>query len=171
MAAFDLPANVGHGIGLFFERRDLMFFRRAGGRQSLDWTAPTGDSCLNTAPATLPRTKESDQLLVNALKKYSGKILPLLQKRKHQLMEETDSAKFRIGLWLALAVDGSRLDTPRTQANERQFCKQQHKKNLFINSTGADPADLLRGHGPENLSRDRLLWRADGFSHRSVLWS
>ena len=52
----------------------------------------------------------------------------MLQRRKCQLMEETDSAKFRIGLWLALAVDGSRLDAPRTQANERQFCKQQNKK-------------------------------------------
>lgn len=71
----------------------------------------------------------SYQSLINALKKYSGKILPLLQKRKHQLMEETDSTKFRIGMWLALAVYGSRLDAPRTQANERQFCKQQNKKN------------------------------------------
>jgi len=72
---------------------------------------------------------KSYQTLINVLKKYSGKILPLLQRRKRQLMEETDSAKFRIGMWLALAVDGSRLDAPRTHANERQFCKPQNKKN------------------------------------------
>jgi hypothetical protein len=43
-------------------------------------------------------------------------------------MEKTDQANFRIGLWLVLAVDGSRLDASRTLANEKRFCKPNKKK-------------------------------------------
>lgn len=70
----------------------------------------------------------SYQALINALNKYTSQILSLLQGRMHQLMEQTDPANYRIGLWLALAVDGSRLDAPRTQANQRRFCKPRSKK-------------------------------------------
>jgi hypothetical protein len=38
-------------------------------------------------------------------------------------MEGCGDASFRVGLWLALAVDGSRVQTPRTEKNERRFCK------------------------------------------------
>jgi hypothetical protein len=70
----------------------------------------------------------SYQTLINALKKYTAQILPLILKRMHQLMEKTDEACFQIGLWLVLAVDGSRLDAARTVANERRFCKPKNKK-------------------------------------------
>jgi len=70
----------------------------------------------------------SYQILIGALKKYSEQILPPLIERMHQLMEKTDRANFRIGLWLVLAVDGSRLDTSRTLANEKRFCKPKNNK-------------------------------------------
>jgi len=70
----------------------------------------------------------SYQTLINALKKYTDQILPPLIKRMHQLMEKTDQASFRIGLWLVLAVDGSRLDACRTLANEKRFCKPKNNK-------------------------------------------
>jgi hypothetical protein len=43
------------------------------------------------------------------------------------LMRECDDGSFRIGLWLPLAVDGSRLKVPRTLKNERRFCKPWQK--------------------------------------------
>ena len=70
---------------------------------------------------------ESYQTLVSALKRYSNQILPILRSRMQNLMQQCDEANFRIGLWLALAVDGSRLGVPRTQKNEQQFCRP--KKN------------------------------------------
>lgn len=72
---------------------------------------------------------KSYQVLMNALEKYTPQILPRLWKRMHLLMEKVGSARFRIGLWLVLAVDGSRLNVPRTRANEQRFCKPAtHRK-------------------------------------------
>lgn len=72
----------------------------------------------------------SYQSLTNALGRYGDQIHPVLKSRLHALMEKSDKTSFRVGLWLALAVDGSRVDVPRTLPNERQFCKlkQQQKK-------------------------------------------
>jgi len=65
----------------------------------------------------------SYQVLTQALLKYTSQILPVLQGRMHQLMANVDSSSFRVGLWVVLAVDGSRLNVPRTRANEQRFCK------------------------------------------------
>lgn len=70
----------------------------------------------------------SYQSLTNALRRYGDQIRPVLTRRLHALMEKSDEAGFRVGLWLALAVDGSRLNVPRTLKNERQFCKAKRKK-------------------------------------------
>lgn len=70
---------------------------------------------------------KSYQVLMNALVKYTASILPPLQKRMHQLMEKANPSGFRMGLWVVLAVDGSRLNVPRTRANEQRFCKPKTK--------------------------------------------
>lgn len=70
----------------------------------------------------------SYQALTNALNQYSDQILPILRTRLHGLMKECDEANFRVGLWLALAVDGSRLGVPRTLKNEREFCKPREMR-------------------------------------------
>jgi hypothetical protein len=70
----------------------------------------------------------SYQGLMNALKRYSMKLLPPLWTRMHRLMEQTDTARFRVGMWLALAVDGSRIDVPRTESNEQRFSKPRGAK-------------------------------------------
>jgi len=69
----------------------------------------------------------SYQALTNALNRYSSQLLPILCTRLQGLMKECDSGNFRIGLWLTLAVDGSRLEVPRTLKNELQFCKPPQK--------------------------------------------
>lgn len=65
----------------------------------------------------------SYQTLLTGLKKYSPEILCRLSQRMHGLMETSDRVNFRIGLWLVLAVDGSRISTCRTLPNEQRFCK------------------------------------------------
>lgn len=67
----------------------------------------------------------SYQSLTNALHRYSNQLLPILCTRMQGLMRACDDGSFRIGLWLVLAVDGSRLKVPRTLKNERRFCKQK----------------------------------------------
>ena len=61
------------------------------------------------------------QGLTNALVTWTGSLLPLIQQRLHGLMEQSGGENWRIGGWLALAVDGSRITTPRTQSNEASF--------------------------------------------------
>ena len=70
---------------------------------------------------------KSYQTLVNALKRYSDQLLPILRSRLQSLMQRCDEASFRVGIWLALAVDGSRVGVPRTLKNEQQFCKPKKK--------------------------------------------
>ncbi len=63
----------------------------------------------------------SYQALTNALVTYGGQLVPLLWNRLQRLMEEVGKEHWRIGVWLPLAVDGSRASTPRTKTNEKAF--------------------------------------------------
>jgi hypothetical protein len=63
----------------------------------------------------------SYQALTNALVTYGGQLVPLLWNRLQRLMEEVGKEHWRIGIWLPLAVDGSRASTPRTKTNEQAF--------------------------------------------------
>jgi Transposase DDE domain len=63
----------------------------------------------------------SYQGLTGALVTWTGRLLPLLWSRLHALMEQAGKEHWRIGRWLALAVDGSRATTPRTRSNEVAF--------------------------------------------------
>ena len=62
------------------------------------------------------------QGLMKALVTWTAAWLPLLWERLHRLMEEQGGKHWRVGIWLALAVDGSRVSTPRTEENEKAFC-------------------------------------------------
>jgi hypothetical protein len=63
----------------------------------------------------------SYQGLTAALRTYTEPLLALLWPHLHARMEQTARRHWRIGLWLALAVDGSRVTTPRTVSNEQAF--------------------------------------------------
>lgn len=63
----------------------------------------------------------SYQALTTALVTYGGQLVPLLWKRLQLLMEQVGEEHWRIGRWLPVAVDGSRVSTPRTKANEEAF--------------------------------------------------
>lgn len=69
------------------------------------------------------------QGLMGALCTWTDEILPLLWGRMHALMERHGGDHWRIGLWLPLAVDGSRVSTPRTRANERAFCAPHYGRS------------------------------------------
>jgi hypothetical protein len=63
----------------------------------------------------------SYQGLSNALVNWTGSLLPRIQQRLHGLMEKIGQDYWRVNGWLPLAVDGSRVTTPRTQSNETDF--------------------------------------------------
>jgi hypothetical protein len=71
---------------------------------------------------------QSYQGLTGALVTWTPQLLPLLWERLHQRMEECGDGHWRVGRWLALAVDGSRISTPRTVANEKAFCAPRYGK-------------------------------------------
>ena len=66
------------------------------------------------------------QGLMGALRAYSEQLLPLVWARMQTLMEKAGGEHWRIGPWLALAVDGSRVTTPRTQSNEQAFSARNY---------------------------------------------
>lgn len=59
--------------------------------------------------------------MTGALKTWTFQLLPRVQQRMQELMNEVSGDHWRVGLWLALAVDGSRASTPRTISNEKAF--------------------------------------------------
>jgi hypothetical protein len=71
----------------------------------------------------------SYQSLTNALVTYGGQLVPLLWNRLQQLMEQVGKEHWRIGRWLPLAVDGSRVSTPRTKTNENAFRAASYGKS------------------------------------------
>jgi hypothetical protein len=62
------------------------------------------------------------QGLMKALVTWTASWLPLLWDRLHRLMQEQGGKHWRVGGWVALAVDGSRVSVPRTKENEKAFC-------------------------------------------------
>lgn len=75
-----------------------------------------------------PANIRSYQVLTNALIKYGDEVMRCVVNRMQTLMEQVNKSRFRIGCWVVLAVDGSRLDAPRTRANEVRFCKPKATK-------------------------------------------
>lgn len=69
------------------------------------------------------------QGLMGALSTWTEQILPLLCSRMHVLMEQYGGDHWRIGAWLPLAVDGSRVSAARTRANERAFCAPNYGRS------------------------------------------
>ena len=63
----------------------------------------------------------SFQGLTGALRTYTAALMTMWWPHLHMRMEEAAGNHWRIGMWLALAVDGSRVTTPRTESNERAF--------------------------------------------------
>jgi hypothetical protein len=61
----------------------------------------------------------SYQGLTQALIRHTDRLMPLLWQWLQELMRRTGRSHFRIGRWLPLAVDGSRVTTPRTRRNEQ----------------------------------------------------
>jgi hypothetical protein len=65
----------------------------------------------------------SYQALTTALVHYTPQLLPALWARLQRLMQQSGQAAWRVGKWLPLAVDGSRVSVPRTEQNEKRFNK------------------------------------------------
>src|SRR5262245_30117237 len=65
---------------------------------------------------------DSYQGLTGALVSGTSTLLPLLWTRMQGLMERHGGEYWRVAGWLPLAVDGSRVSTPRTAVNEQAFC-------------------------------------------------
>ena len=72
---------------------------------------------------------DSYQGLTGALVTVTGTLLPLLWARMQGLMERHGGEYWRVGDWLPLAVDGSRVSTPRTAPNERAFCAANYGRS------------------------------------------
>lgn len=93
-----------------------------------------------------PVAVTSYQVLTNALSRYTPQLLPLLWKRLHGLFLDTGGDAWRVGRWLPLAADGSRVSVPRTQPNEQRFCKPPNKRKKKKANRRTRKANQKRQH-------------------------
>jgi hypothetical protein len=91
------------------------------------------------------------QGLLKALLTYTPTFLPLLWQHFHFLMQQHGGSHWRIGRWLPLAVDGSRISVPRTLANESAFCAPH-----FGNSKAARSRRKKKGKGKGRRSKKKM---------------
>jgi len=70
----------------------------------------------------------SYQSLTNALVTYGRQLIPRLWDRLHKRMEQVGGEHWRIGRWVPIAVDGTRVSTPRTKPNEKAFRAPKYGK-------------------------------------------
>ena len=71
----------------------------------------------------------SYQGLTGALVSVTDTLLPVLWARMQSLMEQHGGEHWRVAGWLPLAVDGSRVSTPRTAPNEKAFCAPNYGRS------------------------------------------
>jgi hypothetical protein len=63
---------------------------------------------------------------MNALQKYRDGLKACLDHRFHSLAEQVGGRFYRIGKWVLIGFDGSRISTPRSLANEKAFCARHY---------------------------------------------
>jgi hypothetical protein len=80
----------------------------------------------------------SYQALTGALNTYTPQLLNRLWARLHNLFQTHGGTAWRVGKWLPLGVDGSRVSVPRTEPNEQQFCKPNTPKKANTNTKKAN---------------------------------
>lgn len=71
----------------------------------------------------------SYQGLTGALVSVTDSVLPLLWARMQSMMEQHGGEHWRVVGWLPLAVDGSRVSTPRMAPNEKAFCAPNYGRS------------------------------------------
>ena len=119
------------------------------------WSSQPGlVDAANAAFATVAKLFGSDavavisyQALTAALVRYTPQLLPALWARVQSLMQQSGQAAWRVGKWLPLAVDGSRVSVPRTQQNEERFNKPRKprgKKKSREQTQSACPAQAQK---------------------------
>lgn len=84
------------------------------------------DARSKAAKLLIPVTITTYQGLMKALISVTPKLMPILQKRMHELMDRIGGKHMRVGRWLAIAVDGSKETAPRTVSNESAFRPQNY---------------------------------------------
>jgi hypothetical protein len=116
------------------------------------WSSQPGlVDAANDAIATVTKLFGSDavavtsyQALTAALVRYTPQLLPALWARVQSLMQQTGQAAWRVGKWLPLAVDGSRVSVPRTQRNEERFNKPRKRRGKKRSRTNKRGRHALR---------------------------
>jgi hypothetical protein len=86
------------------------------------------DACIQSRKLFGKAALTTYQGLAGALKRWTPTFMSLLQTRIHELIEEIGGRHMRVGKWCAIAIDGSRLTTPRTVSNEKAFCAKNYGK-------------------------------------------
>jgi hypothetical protein len=137
------PAGLGDALAWFVQRVSLISLKLHG---NVSWTpgplvvlavlwvwsdqstltGAFGDACRSARTMFGGVAVTSFQGLMGALRSYGPQLLPAVWAHLQGLMEEHGGEHGRIGRWLPLAVDGSRISTPRTMSNEQAFAAKNY---------------------------------------------
>lgn len=69
------------------------------------------------------------QGFIKSLVSATASLLPVIVEQLHRVMQSSGGTHARIGRWFPIAVDGSRISTPRTVSNEAAFCAPNYGKS------------------------------------------
>lgn len=92
----------------------------------------------------------SYQGFMGALGTWSPTLIRELCASIHQRMAGLGSRFWSIGVWVPIAFDGSRVSTPRTQANEGAFCAPKHGQGKTAKYRQKKTKDMRRKNNEKN---------------------
>ena len=87
--------------------------------------------------STRRRAGHTYQGFIKALQKRSGRVLPMVASGLRKAVESVAGRYWKVAGWIVMGVDGSRIDCPRTVANEAAFgCagKDKTRPQQFLTS-------------------------------------
>jgi Transposase DDE domain len=114
----------------------------------------------------VPITITTYQGHMKALVSSTQKLMPVLQRRLHDLMNRIGGKYMRHGKWVVIAVDGSKETVPRTLANEARFRSKtygqgknaKHRKRKNANANKASrPKTGSKGNEPKKPAKPTPL--------------
>jgi len=97
------------------------------------------------------------QGLMKALVSTTPKLMPVLQKRLHQLMDKIGGEHMRIGRWVPIAIDGSKETAPRTVSNETAFRAKNYGQGKNAKNRRRKPRKASSGKLPVKAKKSKQV--------------
>lgn len=94
---------------------------------------------------------ETYQAFTKILRRWTDRLVSMLQAALHQRMRETLPSHWQVGEFILFGVDGSRIELPRTRSHEQAYSSVRHRQGRGKRRSARKLAtkDVLKSNSPQ----------------------